>query len=280
MSMSVDPLFAGLVALTQAVNQTLCAFYKNPTTLDIQHKADESPVTAADLAAHHQIMAGLAQLTPQLPVLSEESADQSSRRTWSTFWLVDPLDGTRDFIHRTDEFTVNVALIEAGRAQIAVIGVPVKQLVYGVDAHGVAWKVSASGWQRLTPQPYMLTQAWRVAVSRRAEHQAGTRYQNFLHALEHTQQRQISTIHAGSAYKFCLMLDGEIDVYPRLHPTSEWDTAAGQCLLEAMGGGLYDLQGRPFCYNQRDDVLNGAFVAVRDRTWLPFVLSACADSSV
>jgi 3'(2'), 5'-bisphosphate nucleotidase len=274
MSMSTDPLFVALVKLTQSVHQTLCAFYENPDALDIHHKADESPVTAADLAAHHQIVAGLAQLTPALPVLSEESAAQPDRATWSTFWLVDPLDGTRDFIHRTDEFTVNIALVEAGRAQMVVIGVPVKRQVYGVDAHGVVWKVTGDDWHICAPQSRPLTGAWRVAVSRRAEYQAAGRYECFMTSLTQQQNRTLHTVHAGSAYKFCLMVDGEIDVYPRLHPTSEWDTAAGQCLLEALGGGLYDLQGRPFCYNQRDTLLNGEFVAVRDIAWLPEVLHA------
>lgn len=256
-----------LVALAQRVSAQLCTFYADPERLDIQHKADQSPVTAADLAAHEMIEAGLRQLTPDIPVLSEESADLSARQQWPRFWLVDPLDGTKEFINRTGEFTVNIALVEQGRAVLAVIAIPVQQQVYAV-ADGQVWQIDAeSNWYRLSAQP-VASEVWRLAMSRRAKQPA---YPAFLQRLDDRQQAYVQ-VKAGSAYKFCLMAAGKIDVYPRLHPTSEWDTAAGQALLEALGGGLFDLKGRPFVYNQRATLLNGEFVALRCASDLPQVL--------
>ena len=272
MSNEIDPLLADVVALTQSVGVALSAFYENPAHLNITQKFDDSPVTAADLAAHHHIVAGLAQLTPHIPVLSEESTDHEARHQWSRFWLVDPLDGTREFIERTGEFSVNIALIDDGQVIMAVIGVPVKGTVYAVGGAGLVWHVDATGWHRRLPQLKPITAPWQMAISRQAGQQRADRYQGLLNQLT-VQQRVFETVHAGSAYKFCLMVDGAVDVYPRLHPTSEWDTAAGQGLLEALGGGVYDLQGRPFRYNQRKGILNGSFIALRDRTWLPDVLA-------
>lgn len=270
-STAVDALLVDVVRLAQQVSAQLRVFYADPALLDIQHKADESPVTAADLAAHQMIELALAALTPDVPVLSEESADLSERHLWSRFWLVDPLDGTKEFIQRTGEFTVNIALVEQGRAVLAVIAVPVQHEVYAVAA-GQVWRIDAQSiWHAVAAQPTAPT-VWRLAMSRRAKQPA---YAQFLQRL--TQRGQAyTTVEAGSAYKFCLMVTGEIDVYPRLHPTSEWDTAAGQALLEALGGGLFDVQGRPFVYNQRATLLNGAFIALRCASDLPQV---CCDLS-
>jgi 3'(2'), 5'-bisphosphate nucleotidase len=268
-----DSRLVELVRLAERVSAQLRLFYADPTDLDIQHKADQSPVTAADLAAHQMIEAALQQMMPEWPVLSEESADMSGRREWPTFWLVDPLDGTKEFINRTGEFTVNIALIEQGRVMLAVIAVPVQHEVYAV-ADGQVWHVDAqSVWHLLSAQPS--TAVWRLAMSRRAKQPA---YGAFLQRLKQRNQAY-TTVEAGSAYKFCLMAAGEIDVYPRLHPTSEWDTAAGQALLEALGGGLFDLQGRPFAYNQRDSTLNGEFVAVRCMRDLPAVLDDLSEKT-
>lgn len=264
-------LLVELVDLAQQVSAQLRVFYADPTALDIQHKADESPVTAADLAAHQMIENALIKLTPDVPVLSEESADLSGRCEWSRFWLVDPLDGTKEFINRTGEFTVNIALIEHGKAVLAVIAIPTQQQVYAV-AQGQVWQVDAdSVWQRLTPQPASVS-VWSLAMSRSSKQPA---YATFLQRLTERKQAYVE-VKAGSAYKFCLMVAGKVDIYPRLHPTSEWDTAAGQALLEAFGGGLFDLQGRPFVYNQRSTLLNGEFIALRCVSDLPQILQDLA----
>lgn len=265
-----------LVNLTQLVNQRLCEFYRHyqhSQELQISQKNDNSPVTEADLAAHHLIEQGLNQLTPTIPVLSEESSSYELRHQWQQFWLVDPLDGTREFINKTGEFTVNIALIISGQVVLSLIGVPTLGRIYFSQKDQPVYRIddTAQGlqWTKRGIAPVNLDH-WSVAMSRRSEKRV---YQQFKHALD-TSNQAFSCNNAGSAYKFCLMLENEVDVYPRFHPTSEWDTASGQGLLESMGGGLFDLQGKAFCYNQRHDLLNGNFVAVRHLDYLPAALKA------
>lgn len=271
-------LLPEIVTITQQVGELLTVFYNNhlQSSIDIETKNDASPVTAADIAAHDFIEAALQKLTPNIPVLSEESADVSSRKEWQRFWLVDPLDGTREFIKKTGEFTVNIALVEGGQVLIGVIGVPLKQQVYAasnnlsahVDQPKQAYRIDADGrLNQLLKRPIQ-GQHLNTAMSRNSSR---PQYKEYQHQL--TQAGfEFDTINAGSAYKFCLMVDGTIDLYPRLHPTSEWDTASGQCLLEVVGGALVDLKGRPFVYNQRNRLLNDGFIAVIDQNLLPAVL--------
>ncbi|MDQ3206190.1 MAG: 3'(2'),5'-bisphosphate nucleotidase CysQ [Pseudomonadota bacterium] len=234
---------------------------------DVVRKADASPVTAADLAAHHCILQGLSALTPEIPVLSEESAIQVApavRRSWRRMWLVDPLDGTREFVKRNGEFTVNIALIEDGEATFGVVQAPVTGVLWhggkGLDAvrcdeHG----------ERVLRVRAPATSPLRVAASR--SHR-DPRTERLI-----AQMGPVEEMGVGSSLKFCLLAEARLDVYPRFGPTSEWDTGAGQCVLEAAGGAVLDPRGRPFRYNQRDTVLNGDFIALGDtalpwRDWL------------
>ncbi|QOW21611.1 3'(2'),5'-bisphosphate nucleotidase CysQ [Novilysobacter avium] len=230
---------------------------------DIQQKDDRSPVTAADLAAHRCIVDGLARLTPAIPVLSEESAavDIAERCQWSRLWMVDPLDGTREFIKRNGEFTVNIALIESGVATWGVVQAPVTGVLWHGGAGLGAFRRDSAGRERAIDVRAPATAPLRVAASRSHRDQ---RSSDFIDRMGDTEPLGI-----GSSLKFCLLAQGELDVYPRFGPTSEWDTAAGQAVLEGAGGGLYDLQGRPFRYNQRAGLLNGGFVALGD-TSLPW----------
>lgn len=259
-----------LVNLVQAVNDRLNQYYQHWLTheqLQIASKLDESPITEADLAAHDMIEQCLQAITPDIPILSEESASFDGRHDWQHFWLVDPLDGTREFINKTGEFTVNIALIDHGNVVLSMIGVPTLHRIYMAEKDGPVYRVdTASGvqqWYQLSPAAVHTLQPWRVAITRRSDRPA---YNAFKQALSASGQAY-SIKNAGSAYKFCLMVEGEIDVYPRLHPTAEWDTAAGQGLLEAIGGGVYDVHGRLFRYNQRDILLNDHFVAVRSHLY-------------
>jgi len=271
-------LLPAVITITQQAGELLTVFYNNhlQSSIDIETKNDTSPVTAADIAAHDFIEAALQKLTPDIPVLSEESADVSSRKEWQRFWLVDPLDGTREFIKKTGEFTVNIALVEAGQVLIGLIGVPLKQQVYvasnNLFSHSQqpkkAYRVDADGSQHPLLKYSIQSKHLNTAMSRNSSRPQYTEYKQQLTDAGF----EFDTINAGSAYKFCLMVDGEIDLYPRLHPTSEWDTASGQCLLEVVGGALVDLTGRPFMYNQRNRLLNGGFIAVIDRNLLPAVL--------
>lgn len=275
-----DSRLIALVELVQGVNARLNQFYEqwvNHAQLEIENKADDSPLTEADIAANHMIADGLQQIQPVYPILSEESSDFESRHGWDTFWLVDPLDGTREFVKKTGEFTVNIALVEHGQVSIGVIGLPQSRKVYigkkesgqkGGDVYCVSQQDGQDVWRVLTPAAKPLAEAWNIAITRRSDRQA---YEEFKQLLAVNEQAYNIT-NAGSAYKFCLMLEGNIDVYPRLHPTSEWDTGAGQCLLEMMGGALVDVKGRPYTYNQRDELLNHEFLAVRDTRYLPLVL--------
>jgi 3'(2'), 5'-bisphosphate nucleotidase len=271
-------LLTAVIAIAQQAGELLTVFYNNhlQSSINIETKNDQSPVTAADIASHEFIESALQALTPDIPVLSEESADVSERRQWQRFWLVDPLDGTREFIKKTGEFTVNIALVEAGQVLLGVIGVPLKQQVYAashnlashVNQPKMAYRVDRDGSQHPLSAYRVLDKKLNTAMSRNSSRPQYAEYQNQLTLAGF----EFDTINAGSAYKFCLMVDGDIDLYPRLHPTSEWDTASGQCLLEVVGGALVDLTGRPFLYNQRDRLLNGGFIAVIDRDLLPAVL--------
>lgn len=280
-----EKAISALVDLVHVVNQRLCEFYQHyqlSQELQITQKTDNSPVTEADLAAHHLIEQGLNQLMPTIPVLSEESSSYELRHQWQQFWLVDPLDGTREFINKTGEFTVNIALIIAGQVVVSLIGVPTLKRIYFSQKDQPVYRIDELiteagqqlSWQQIAVQPVDLSH-WSIAISRRSEWKV---YQQFKHALDSNNQ-SFACNNAGSAYKFCLMLENEVDVYPRFHPTSEWDTASGQGLLEAIGGGLFDLQGRPFCYNQRHDLLNGNFVAVRHLDYLPAALQAANQAT-
>lgn len=225
---------------------------------DVVRKADASPLTEADLASHRCIVAGLEALTPEVPVLSEESADvipAHVRRGWRRLWVVDPLDGTREFIKRNNEFCINIALVDDGVPVFGLILAPVT----GVAWHGVpgqgAYRLDGDGERRITVRKPAVAPL-RVAASR-----------SHLDPRTHALMQRIGRTEAigmGSALKFCLLAEGGMDVYPRFAPTSEWDTAAGQAILEAAGGSLLDPRGRAFRYNQRESLLNGDFIALGD----------------
>ena len=233
---------------------------------DVEHKADASPLTAADLAAHRIIVDGLERLTPDWPILSEEAADipWETRRHWSRYWLVDPLDGTREFVKRNGEFTVNVALIDHGIAVFGVVLAPVGGAIW----HGTRGE---EAYRRDGETDVLLrTRApaggtLRVAASR--SHR-DARTDALLARIGDAE-----TVGLGSSLKFCRIAEGGLDVYPRFGPTSEWDTAAAQCVLEAAGGVVIAPDGRPFRYNQRPTLLNGDFLALGDpelpwKSWL------------
>ncbi|MFZ5638198.1 MAG: 3'(2'),5'-bisphosphate nucleotidase CysQ [Pseudomonadota bacterium] len=257
-----------VIALANAAAADILAVYDG--AFDVERKADDSPLTAADLASHRRIVEGLHALTPDIPVLSEESAEETAaaRRGWSRLWLVDPLDGTREFIKRNGEFTVNIALIEDGVAVFGVIQAPVAAtLWWGDRAHG-AWRRADGGEVALETRAPAIAPL-RVAASR--SHR-DARTEAFMTKMA-AQTGEIETVGVGSSLKFCRVAEGAIDLYPRFGPTSEWDTAAGQAIVEAAGGRVLDPQGRPFRYNQRDTILNGDFVAFGDdrlpwRDWI------------
>jgi len=246
-----------VIAIAQAAGAAIMTVYREG--FSVQTKDDHSPLTQADLAANRVIVEGLTVLTPEIPVLSEESAQVpwAQRRHWTRYWLVDPLDGTREFIKRNGEFSVNIALIEDGVAVFGVIQAPVDGTVWHGRRDGGAYR-RAHGQQEVRLQVRAPASApLRVAASR--SHR-GERTEALL-----ARMGEVEVLAQGSSLKFCRIADGVLDFYPRFGPTSEWDTAAGQCILEAAGGGVLAAEsGRPFRYNQRDTLLNGDFVALGD----------------
>ncbi len=239
----------------------------------VETKDDASPVTAADLRAHQVLLEGLAALG-DWPVLSEEGVeaiDPAERLSWPRYWLVDPLDGTREFIHRRDEFTVNVALIEQHRPCLGVVHLPVTgESWWGIPGRG-AGRITASG------QHLPIHAADRAAVPLRVlgSHSHRDRFLgDYLDALG---PHALHT--AGSSLKFCRIAEGAADLYPRFGPTAEWDTGAGQAVAEAAGAFVVDLEGQPLRYNTGPGLRNGFFLVYADarRDWLAPVPPAARD---
>lgn len=234
------------------------------TDFDVQSKDDESPLTQADLASQKTIAAGLAGLTPDIPVISEEQGlpDFDVRCQWRRYWLIDPLDGTKEFVNRNGEFTVNIALIEDHRPVFGVVRVPVLGKTYiGCEGLGAERRVDGNGSEPIRVADKAASPA-RVVGSR--SHR-GKSLDAFLEALG-----DFALVPMGSSLKFCVVAEGGADVYPRLGPTSEWDTAAAQAVVEQAGGSVVEIDGSPLAYNKKDDILNPWFVVIGagDRDWL------------
>jgi 3'(2'), 5'-bisphosphate nucleotidase len=234
---------------------------------EVETKADDSPLTAADRAAHELIVAALAELSPEIPVWSEESAaiPYAERARWPSFWLVDPLDGTKEFIKRNGEFTVNIALISMHEPVLGVVHVPVQNREYYGYQGGGAFLSEAAAKPRAISVSHQANKPVRVVGSRS---HLGTSLEKYLQNLgPHVM------VSMGSSLKFCLVAAGQADIYPRLGPTSEWDTAAAQAVVECAGGQVVNLQGRRLLYNTKADVLNPHFLVFGDRSrrWTDYV---------
>ena len=254
----VDPI----VALARKAGEAILEVYASD--FDVQSKDDESPLTQADLASHRQIIAGLSQLTPELPVISEESGlpPFDERRKWPTYWLIDPLDGTKEFVNRNGEFTVNIALIADGTPVFGVVHVPVQDKTY-VGCEGRGAELQSSGEQPRTIR-VAASSAQPVRVVGSRSHR-GSSLDAFIERLG-----DCDLVPMGSSLKFCVVAEGAADVYPRLGPTSEWDTAAAQAVVEQAGGSVVTLDGKPMKYNQKEDILNPHFLVIgaTDHDWL------------
>ncbi len=226
---------------------------------DVEQKTDNSPVTQADYRVNDFITTSLQKSFPQIALLSEEG-DHTGCKQWQKFWLLDPLDGTKEFLHKRPEFTINLSLVEGAHTTFAILAIPAEQTLYICPKKGCPLKFETRTGQWLEYVADEPCAAIQVGLSQSS--QGRSKYAEYLDILK--QQVEVVEFRAGSAYKFCMMLEGKVDIYPRFHPTSEWDTSAGQCLIERIGGGLVDLQGRPFLYNQRDNLLNGGFIAFKN----------------
>ncbi len=247
--------------------------------VDVSVKSDQTPVTTADMAAHALIVDRLASLEPQLPVISEESdlIPLRERHDWPAYWLVDPLDGTREFLRRNGEFAVNIALIVDHRPVIGVILAPVLDIAYHAVRGAGAWKQALVDGEWVSdPINVRNIPDTGVVVARSRCPSTGARLQRFLDRLgEHDE------IAMGSALKSCLVAEGAADVYARLGPTGEWDTGAAQCIVEEAGGHLTDTRLQRLRYNERDTLINPHFVVFGDAgvDWADHLAPKRADAS-
>lgn len=226
----------------------------------VDHKEDASPITQADLVAHQHICESLQRLTPDIALLSEESSEEelANRLCWQRYWLIDPLDGTKEFVSRNGEFTVNIALIENGRPVLGVVYAPVLDLIYWGSEQGAFKQQGLEAIQAISvTAPPTLEQLWRLVVSR--NHLSADTV-DYLKQFKHSEQRSI-----GSSLKFCLVAEGSADLYPRFAPTCEWDSGAAQAVVEAAGGCVLEYPKlKPLRYNCRNTLLNPNFIVCAD----------------
>ena len=251
MAVPRSPLVAGVsvesvLALARRAGDAILDVYAAGDAVDVSVKSDDSPLTEADRRAHAVIDQGLRALTPDVPILSEEGRDiaHEERRGWTSFWLVDPLDGTREFVARNGEFTVNIALIDGGRPVFGVILVPVSEMLYWGGVGAGAWRDDAEGNREpIATRP--ATGGGEVVVCSRSHR--SPELEQYLASIPVAESLAV-----GSALKFCVVAEGRASLYPRFGPTMEWDTGAGQALVEAAGGRVVLATDRdqPLRYNK------------------------------
>lgn len=247
-----EKLLQAVLDISRAAGERILDIYRQD--FEVETKDDASPLTQADLAAHRLICRRLVELTPDIPVLSEESVedDVDQRQSWEKYWLVDPLDGTREFVKRNGEFTVNIALMVRNRPVLGVVHAPVwKRDYYAASGLG-AWRSDDGA----TPRQISVSETAQVPRIVGSRSHASERMKVYLDAVGEYELKSI-----GSSLKICLVAEGEADVYPRLGPTSEWDTAAAHAVLEEAGGQLTDWQLNTLRYNKPESILNPEFIA-------------------
>jgi 3'(2'), 5'-bisphosphate nucleotidase len=266
--MNPKSLIEPLVSLAIEAGKAILAVYE--TDFDVEKKADASPLTKADMASNRCIVKRLAGLTPDIPVITEEAGlpEFEVRRKWRRYWLIDPLDGTKEFVSRNGEFTVNIALIDNGLPVLGVVHVPVAGKTY-IGCAGYGAEVRETG-RPARPIRVAASTAVPARVVGSRSHRGST-LDAFLEVLGEYEMHSM-----GSSLKFCVVAEGRADVYPRLGPTSEWDTAAAQAVVEQAGGAVLELDGKQLKYNTKSDILNPHFLVVgpRDRDWLGMLSGA------
>ncbi len=220
-------------------------------------KADDSPLTLADQKSHNYIVGELSKHFPEIPILSEEGKEipWETRKTWSQFWCVDPMDGTKEFIKKTGQFTVNIALIKDGKAILGVIFVPVMNLLYFADENGAYTQLESEPARAIQIRQPDLNQPDIVA----SKDHAGPQVKALIEAIPGASLKSM-----GSSLKFCLIAEGKADCYLRDVPTYEWDTAAAQAIVEAAGGSIVTLDGQALKYN-KENILNPSLLTVGAR---------------
>lgn len=240
-----------LKALVERAGDAVMAIYS--TDFSVLEKNNKTPLTEADLAANAIIKQGLNTIS-NYPCLSEEDKqiDWQERQTWQRYWLIDPIDGTKEFIKKNDEFTINIALIESGKAIMSVVYAPALETLYYAAHNLGAWKQNAAGVQELSLKHLSKAKPKRALISRSHKSREADVLAEIYPDMEF--------IKMGSSLKLCAVADGQADMYLRLGPTSEWDTGAAQCIVESAGGHVLTSDLKTLQYNQKECVLNPAFI--------------------
>jgi len=267
-NLDLEKLCTECVSIARDAGQAILTIYD--VGFNIEEKHDKSPLTDADMASHNLIVKRLSALTPDIPILSEESAKLpfEERASWETYWLVDPLDGTREFIKRNGEFTVNIALIHRHKSIIGVINVPVLDIDYFAWENGGSFKSEQSATaKRISVKKLSHIKNTRLTVAGSRSH-GSEMMKDYMAKLG-----DVEMISMGSSLKFCLVAEGVADLYPRLGLTSEWDTAAAHCIVEQSGGFITKIDMKPLEYNTKDSLLNPFFFVFGDnsRDWSQYL---------
>lgn len=254
MELNIEALQDEVIKIAEKAGEEIMQVYSLSNFSGVVNfKSDDSPLTLADKNAHNSIVRDLTALTPQIPIISEEGSDvpYEERKNWKRFWMVDPLDGTKEFISRNNEFTVNIALIENNVPIFGVIYLPVDKIIYCGRAGKGAFKIA--GGNKVDIQTNKRSNDLTAIGSR--SHASGEESEML------KKYSVTNTVSAGSSLKFCRVAEGKADLYLRFNPTMEWDTAAGQAIVEAAGGFVADLDNKRFSYNKRV-LKNGSFLCV------------------
>ena len=263
--MSYHQYLEQVIVITKAAGDAIMQVYS--TDFNVVRKDDNSPLTQADLAAHQVIVQALSKLTPDIAILSEESdsIDFEKRRQWQQYWLIDPLDGTREFVKRNGEFTVNIAFIDQHQPVLGVVYAPVTDLLYYASrGHGAYKQLETSGPQNSPQKIHTRVLNLKQPTVAGSRSHSSEKMQQFMQHLESAAGAAPELISMGSSLKICLVAEGIADVYPRLGPTSEWDTAAAHCVLLEAGGDIVDMSNQSLLYNTKDSLLNPNFFAKSD----------------
>ena len=248
-----------IVNISVDAGEVILNYYNE--NVDVIYKDDESPLTKADLASHKIITDSIKKITPDIPILSEEEfIDWKIRKKWKKYWLIDPLDGTKEFIKKNDEFTVNIALIENNRPILGVIYTPaLNELFYSIKNFG-SYKILTK--KKLNT----LKEAKKISINKKKSNKikiVGSRSHSnpILDKWVNKNFNEFDILQKGSSLKFCLIAEGSADIYPRFGPTSEWDIAAGHIILEEAGGKLKSIDNKEILYNEKENILNPEFFA-------------------
>ena len=260
LSKNLESIIAQLEELTRSLFPEILKIYRNPNS-SAQEKKDGSPVTAADMHAHKVIVKFLESHFPDIPIVSEESFKQKNYRPAKEFWIIDPIDGTKEFVNKSDEFTTNIALIQNGKPFIGVVGAPAFDQVWSGIANQSINKIKPFNkkWSTL-----------RIVTSKSHRTLIDTAFLNFLDK----KGKKLKIISKGSSLKICALADEKADIYPRFGPTSEWDIAAADAVLRSRGGGIFQIDNqKPLEYGKKSSILNPMFIAIRDMNEKKAILS-------